>query len=69
MTSEYKITPKELFNNLYDEYNGLSRVKRRKAIIAAMCPYFKNEEYTAQYVDKHLARKLNNLVISRYILR
>ncbi len=63
--NERKITRKELFNELYQDSLSVKKSERRKRIIAAMLPYFKNETETAYYVDKNLQRKQRNLICRR----
>lgn len=63
--TERKMTKKQLFDKLYIEYINLSKAKRRKAIVKAMCPYFKDEESTVNYVVLNMERKYRNLVSRR----
>lgn len=62
---ERKMTRKELFNELYQESLSVKKSERRKRIIAAMLPYFKNETETAYYVDENIQRKQRNLICRR----
>lgn len=63
--NERKMTRKELFNELYQDSLSVKKSERRKRIIAAMLPYFKNETETAYYVDENLQRKQRNLICRR----
>lgn len=63
--NERRMTKKELFNELYQEYLFLKRKERREKLIAAMCPYFKTEKAAETYVDCNLERKLRNLIARR----
>ena len=45
--TERKLTRKELFNELYAETVGVKKAERRKQIVAAMRPYFKDEKSAA----------------------
>lgn len=63
--TERKTTRKELFDELYQESLSVKKSERRKRIIAAMLPYFKNETETAYYVDRNLERKQRNLICRR----
>ena len=55
--NERKTTRKELFNKLYQDSLSVKKSERRKRIITAMLPYFKDETETAYYVDRNLERK------------
>lgn len=63
--TERKMTRKELFNELYQDSLSVKKSERRKRIIAAMLPYFKNETETAYYVDENIQRKQRNLIYRR----
>ena len=63
--TERKMTRKELFNELYQDSLSVKKSERRKRIITAMLPYFKNETETAYYVDANLERKKRNLICRR----
>lgn len=63
--TERKMTRKELFNELYQDSLSVNKSERRKRIIAAMLPYFKNETETAYYVDENIQRKQRNLIYRR----
>ena len=63
--SETRITKKELFDKLYDEYIELPRSKRREAVLAEMLPYFKSESSARLYVDGQFERKQRNLISRR----
>lgn len=63
--NERRMTKKELFNELYQEYLFLKKRERREKLIAAMRPYFKTEQAAEHYVDNNLERKLRNLIARR----
>ncbi len=63
--NERRVTKKELFNELYQEYLFLKKWERREKLIAAMRPYFKTEKATETYVDSNLERKQRNLIARR----
>lgn len=63
--TETRMTKKELFDKLYDEYIELSRSKRKEAVLAEMLPYFKNESNARLYVDGQFERKQRNLISRR----
>ncbi|MDE7440426.1 MAG: hypothetical protein K2N23_07965, partial [Clostridia bacterium] len=63
--SERRMTKKELFNELYQEYLFLKKRERREKLIEAMRPYFKTEQAAETYVDCNLERKLRNLIARR----
>lgn len=63
--NERRMTKKELFNELYQEYLFLKKRERREKLIAAMRPYFKTEKATETYVDSNLERKQRNLIARR----
>ena len=62
---ETRMTKKELFDKLYDEYIELTRSKRREAVLAEMLPYFKSESSARLYVDGQFDRKQRNLISRR----
>lgn len=64
-SSEKKTTKKQLFEELYKDNIFLKYRERRAKIIAAMRPYFDDEEHTALYVDTNLNRKRRNLIVRR----
>lgn len=63
--NSYKITRKELFNNLYNEYLTEPKSKRRNLIINAMRPYFTTDTATSEYVDVNMDRRKRNLIVRR----
>lgn len=63
--TERKITRKELFEELYAVNLSVKKWKRRKLIISAMRPYFKDEAQAIAYVDANLQRKYRNLISRR----
>lgn len=62
---ETRMTKKELFDKLYDEYIELPRSKRKEAVLAEMLPYFKSESSARLYVDGQFERKQRNLISRR----
>lgn len=63
--NERRMTKKELFNELYQEYLFLKKRERREKLIEAMRPYFKTEDAVKTFVDSNLERKLRNLIARR----
>ena len=63
--NERRMTRKELFNELYQESLSLKRRERREKLVAAMRPYFKNDNATKTFVDSNLERKRRNLIMRR----
>ena len=63
--NERRMTKKELFNELYQEYLFLKKRERREKLITAMRPYFKSEDAAKTFVDSNLERKLRNLIARR----
>ena len=63
--NERRMTKKELFNELYQEYAFLKKREKREKLIAALRPYFKTDEATKTYVDSNLERKTRNLIARR----
>lgn len=63
--TERKLTRKQLFNKLYAETVGVKKAERRKRIIAAMLPYFKDEKSAADFVTQNFERKRRNLIARR----
>lgn len=64
-SSERRMTKKELFNELYQEALSLKRRERREKLIAAMRPYFNNDNAAKTFVDSNLERKRRNLIMRR----
>lgn len=62
---ERRLTCKELFESIYDETRNLSKLQRKKAIIAQMRPYFKTDKEVCEYVERNLERKVRNLIYRR----
>lgn len=60
-----KLTRKELFNELYAETVGVKKAERRKKIVAAMRPYFKDEKSATDFVNNNFERKRRNLISRR----
>ncbi len=63
--NERRMTKKELFNELYQEYAFLKKRERREKLIAALRPYFKNDDAVKVFVDSNLERKTRNLIARR----
>ena len=63
--TERKTTRKELFEQLYAANLSVKKWKRRKLILSAMRPYFRDEAQAIAYVDTNLQRKYRNLVSRR----
>ena len=63
--TEKKMTRKELFERLYGKYSNEKPWRRRKQIISAMLPYFKDSEHTVSFVDANIERKKRNLISRR----
>lgn len=62
---ERKLTRKQLFNELYAETVGVKKAERRKKIVAAMRPYFKDEKSATEFVNANFERKQRNLICRR----
>ena len=60
-----RATRRELFNELYQRLQSEPQRVRRGKLIQGMRPYFKTEQETIEYVDKHLERKHRNLIVRR----
>ena len=60
-----KMTKKEFFNNLYQEFIDLPKSQKRLKIIEKMMPYFIDRELCEIYVDNNLERKKRNLLCRR----
>ncbi len=63
--NERQMTKKELFNELYQEYAYLKKRERRKKLITALRPYFKNDDAVKVFVESNLERKARNLIARR----
>lgn len=63
--NERRMTKKELFNVLYQEYLHLRKGERREKIIEGMRPYFKTEIAVKNYVDSNIECKRRNLICRR----
>lgn len=63
--NERRMTKKELFNELYQEYLFLKKRERREKLIEALRPYFKNDNAAKTFVDSNLERKQRNLIARR----
>ncbi len=62
---ERKLTKKEYFEELYKKYIDKRKGERKKIIIKEMLPYFTEEKYCVEYVEKHFERKKRNLIVRR----
>ena len=49
-----KMTPRALFDILYETYAKMKWKKKRNALIAAFLPYYKNYHRAAEFVDKNI---------------
>lgn len=65
LKNKRKLTRKQLFNELYAETVGVKKAERRKRIVKAMLPYFKDEKSTVNFVNSNFERKLRNLICRR----
>ena len=63
--NERRMTKKELFNELYQEYLFLKKRERREKLIEVLRPYFKNDSAVKHFVDSNLERKQRNLIARR----
>ena len=61
-----KMTPRALFDLLYETYAKMKWKKKRNALIAAFLPYHKNYHRAAEFVDKNMIRRRHNKN-SRYL--
>ena len=61
-----KMTPRTLFDVLYDSYANLKWKQKRNALIAAFLPYYKNYHRAVEFVDKNMIRHKHNKN-SRYL--
>ena len=61
-----KLTPRALFDILYEEYAHLKWKKKRNSLIAAFLPYYKNYHRAVEFVDKNMIRRKHNKN-SRYL--
>lgn len=62
---ERRMTKKELFNELYQEYAFLKKREKKEKLIAALRPYFKTDDATKFFVESNLERKQRNLIARR----
>lgn len=61
-----KMTPRALFDILYDSYANLKWKQKRNALIVAFIPYYKNYYRAVEFVDKNMERRKHNKN-SRYL--
>ena len=66
MPQKIKMTPRELFDSLYDSYVKLKWKQKRNALISAFLPYHKHYHSAAEFVDKNMIRRKHNKN-SRYL--
>lgn len=57
-----KITRKQLFDELYEQCKDMKYKGKKEYIKSHMSQYFKSEEETRDFVDKHFKRKQRNLI-------
>ena len=62
---ERKLTKRELFDKLYDEYLDLPKKERALKIMDGLFPYFDSVEQLKWYVDLGMERKYRNIVARR----
>lgn len=62
---ERKLTKRELFDELYDEYLDLPKKERALKIMDGLFPYFDSVEQLKWYVDLGMERKYRNIVARR----
>lgn len=55
-----KMTPRALFDILYEAYANMKWKKKRNALIAAFLPYHKNYHRAVEFVDKNMIRRKHN---------
>lgn len=55
-----KMTPRALFDILYESYADLKWKKKRNALIAAFLPYYKKYHTAVEFVDKNIIRRKHN---------
>ncbi len=62
---ERKLTKREFFEELYRKYIDKPRRERKRLITNEMLPYFTEQKYCVEYVEKNFERKLRNLIVRR----
>ena len=65
MTTERRMTRKQLFEQLYAEGRGLKKRALKSMLVKGMKPYFPSEQAVREYVDRNLRRKQRNLIARR----
>ena len=60
-----KVSKRELFEKLYEEYKDLSKKEKREKIIERMLACFKSREQTENFVNENLQRKTKNAVVRK----
>ena len=65
VTTERRMTRKQLFECLYREGRGLKKRALRSMLVKGMRPYFSSEQAARTYVESNLMRKQRNLVARR----
>ena len=63
--NERRMTRKELFNELYQQYLHLKKSERRERLMTALRPHFKTDNAVKNYVDSNIERKRRNLIMRR----
>ena len=63
--NERRMTKKELFNELYQQYLHLKKSERREKLMTALRPHFKTDNAVKNYVDSNIERKRRNLIMRR----
>lgn len=54
------MTLREVFDELYDSYYEMKFKPKRKALLAAMAPYFDNRKRAVEFVEENLLRRRHN---------
>ncbi len=60
-----RMTKKEYFNKLYDDFINLPKTIRKTQIIDHMLPYFKTQTNCENFVSENFERKKRNLICRR----
>ncbi len=60
-----RLTKKELFEELYEEYKDLPRKEKREKIIDRMSIGFKSRERAETFVEDNIARKKRNAIVRK----
>ena len=54
------MTLREVFDELYDSYYEMKFKPKRKALLAAMAPYFETRKRAVEFVEENLLRRRHN---------